>query len=59
MRAIGIRKDVSPRDDLFSQKREIPARMSEFNEEWSGPEITAHPPPGLPEMSESPLLRRR
>ncbi len=40
------RKGVSPPiDDVFSQKREMLVRLIEFDEEWPGPWIAAHPRP--------------
>jgi len=48
-RAAGlIYKQVSPIDDIFSEKREMLVRMIEFDEEWSGPWIAAHPRPETP-----------
>jgi len=44
-----VRKGVSPIDDVFSQKREMLVRMIEFDEEWSGPWIAAHPRPVTPD----------
>jgi len=50
-RAAGrIRKGVSPIDYIFSEKREMLVRMIEFDEEWSGPWIVAHPRPQTSEM---------
>jgi len=50
-RAAGrIRKQMSPIDYVFSQKREMLVRMIEFDEEWSGPWIAAHPRPETPAM---------
>ncbi len=50
-RAAGrVRKGISPIDYLFSEKREMLVRMIEFDEEWSGPWIAAHPRPQTPEM---------
>ena len=43
-----IRKQVSPIDYIFSEKREMLVRMVEFDEEWSGPWIAAHPCPEPP-----------
>ncbi len=40
-----VRKGVSPIDYVFSQKREMLAPLIEFDEEWSGPWIAAHPRP--------------
>jgi len=39
---------MSPIDYVFSQKREMLVRMIEFDEEWSGPWIAAHPRPETP-----------
>jgi len=50
--AMRVRKEVSPLDYVFGQKREMLVRMIEFDEEWSGPWIAAHPRPDRPEMSE-------
>jgi len=45
-RAAGrVRKGVSPIDYVFSQKRAMLVRLIEFDEEWSGPWIAAHPRP--------------
>jgi len=50
-RAAGrVRKGTSPIDYLFSEKREMLVRMIEFDEEWSGPWIAAHPRPQTPEI---------
>ena len=50
-RAAGrVRKGTSPIDDVFSQKREMLVRMIEFDEEWSGPWIAAHPRPETPKV---------
>jgi len=50
-RAAGrVRKGTSPIDDVFSQKREMLVRMIEFDEEWSGPWIAAHPHPETPSV---------
>ncbi len=43
-----IHKQVSPIDYIFSEKREMLVRMVEFDEEWSGPWIAAHPCPEPP-----------
>jgi len=40
-----VRKGISPIDDVFSEKREMLMRLIEFDEEWSGPWIAAHPRP--------------
>ncbi len=43
-RAAGlVRKGMSPIDDIFSEKRAMLVRLIEFDEEWSGPWIAAHP----------------
>jgi len=45
-RAAGrVHKGVSPIDYIFGEKREMLVRMIEFDEEWSGPWIAAHPRP--------------
>jgi len=45
-RAAGrVCKGASPIDYLFNEKREMLVRMIEFDEEWSGPWISAHPRP--------------
>jgi len=45
-RAAGrVRTEMSPIDYIFSEKREMLVRMIEFDEEWSGPWIAAHPRP--------------
>ena len=50
-RAAGrVRKGVSPIDYVFSQKRAMLVRLIEFDEEWSGPWIAAHPRPETPAM---------
>jgi len=46
-----IHKKMSPIDYVFSQKREMLVRMIEFDEEWSGPWIAAHPRPAVPTLS--------
>jgi len=52
-RAAGrVRKGVSPINYVFSQKREMLVRMIEFDEEWSGPWIAAHPRPARPPQRE-------
>jgi hypothetical protein len=40
-----VRKGISPIDDVFNEKREMLMRLIEFDEEWSGPWIAAHPRP--------------
>jgi len=45
-----IHKKMSPIDYVFSQKRAMLVRMIEFDEEWSGPWIAAHPRPVSPDM---------
>ena len=45
-----IRKGMFPIDYIFSEKREMLVRMIEFDEEWSGPWIAAHPRPATPEI---------
>jgi len=42
---------MSPIDYLFSEKREMLVRMIEFDEEWSGLWIAAHPRPRTPAVS--------
>ncbi|MDQ2831338.1 MAG: hypothetical protein M3Y74_20105 [Chloroflexota bacterium] len=50
-RAAGrVHKGMSPIDDIFSEKREMLVRMIEFDEEWSGSWIAAHPRPDPLEM---------
>ncbi len=50
-RAAGrVHKGMSPIDYIFSEKREMLVRMIEFDEEWSGPWIAAHPRPEAPEL---------
>ncbi len=46
-----IHKKMSPIDYVFSQKREMLVRLIEFDEEWSGPWIAAHPRPAVPTLS--------
>jgi len=47
--AARVRKGASRIDYLFGEKREMLVRMIEFDEEWSGPWIAAHPRPATRE----------
>jgi hypothetical protein len=50
-----IRKGMSPIDYLFNEKREMLVRMIEFDEEWSGPWIAAHPRLETPVVAAYPV----